>query len=108
MKLKPMNKTLSKIIFWAIPAGYLILAFLYIIFIVQPQLIFHHVQPPFIANSEFFRSFMKYPGGVAELLANLIMQSFYFKVAGSVIFFTISCFIGWLILCYWNLFLKAN
>jgi hypothetical protein len=91
-----MNKTLSKIIFWAIPAGYLIPAFLYIAIIIQPQLIFHHVQPPFIASFEFFRPFLKYPGVLAELPANLIMQSFYFKIIGSVVFFAIACFVGWL------------
>ena len=95
-KLKPMNRTLSKIISWVIPACYLILSFLYIVFIIQPELIFHHVQPPFIASTEFFRPYLRYPGGPAELLANLIMQSFYFKIAGSVVFFVIAILIGWL------------
>ncbi len=91
-----MNKNLSKIISWVIPACYLILSFLYIVFIIQPELIFHHVQPPFIASNEFFRPFLKYPGGPAELLANLMMQSFYFKIAGTVVFFAIVILIGWL------------
>lgn len=108
MKLKPMNKTLSKIIFWAIPAGCLILAFLYIVFIIQPELIFHHVQPPFITNSEFYRPFLKYPGGPAELLANLIMQSFYFKLVGPVIFFLIACLIGWLMFVLLESVLKSE
>jgi hypothetical protein len=96
MKLKPMNKTLSKVISWVIPAGYLILSFLYIVFIIQPEFIFHHVQPPFIASTEFFRPFLRYPGGVAELTANLFMQSFYFKFTGSVVFFAIAILNGWL------------
>lgn len=91
-----MNRTLSKIISWLIPACYLILSFLYIVFIIQPELIFHHVQPPFIASTEFFRPYLKYPGGPAELLANLMMQSFYFKIAGPVVFFAIAFVIGWM------------
>ena len=91
MNLKPGNIILN-----LLPAVYLVGAFLYIIFIVQPQLIFHHVQPPFIASTEFFHPSLKYPGGPAELIANLIMQSFYFKFAGPVVFFAIACLIGWL------------
>ncbi|HSO84946.1 MAG TPA: DUF6057 family protein [Draconibacterium sp.] len=91
-----MNKTLSKIIYWGIPAGYLILSFLYIVFIIEPELIFHHVQPTFIVNTEFFRPFLRYPGGAAELTANLMMQSFYFKFAGPVVFYAIAILIGWL------------
>ncbi len=91
-----MNKTLSKIIFGAIPAGFLIPAFMYILFIIHPELIFHHVQPPFIASPDFFYPFLKYPGGPAELLANLFMQLFYFKLAGTVALLAIAFTIGWL------------
>jgi len=94
-----MNKTLLKIVFWAIPAGFLILAFLYIILIIQPELIFHHAQPPFIASPDFFYPYLRYPGSPVELLANLIMQSFYFKFAGPVVFFALAFVVGWLMYC---------
>lgn len=93
-----MNLNSGNISLKLVPAVYFVCSLFYIIFIIQPQLIFHHVQPPFISSFEFFRPFLKYPGGVAELLANLIMQSFYFKIAGSVIYFSIACLIGWLML----------
>ncbi|MCA1760850.1 MAG: DUF6057 family protein, partial [Bacteroidales bacterium] len=103
MNLKPGNILLK-----LVPAVYLVCSLIYIIFIIQPQLIFHHVQTPFIAHTEFFRPFMKYPGGAAELLSNLIMQSFYFKVAGSVVFFAIACLIGWLMFVLLESVLKSE
>ena len=90
-----MNKTLSKIIDWATPAFFLISGFLYIIFIVQPELIFHNEQPGFILSPVYLNQFFNYPGGLAELMANLIMQSFYFKIAGPVVLFSVAFLIGW-------------
>jgi len=92
-----MNKTLSKTFFWTILAIYLISAFLYIVFVIQPELIFHHVQAPFIVSPHFVKQFMNYPGEPAELIANLILQSFYFKLIGSVVFLALAFSIGWLI-----------
>lgn len=91
-----MSKTLSKITFWTIPAIYLISAFLYIVFVIQPELIFHHVQPPFLLSLNFVKPYMNYPGEPAELTANLILQSFYFKLIGSLVFLAIAFSIGWL------------
>lgn len=80
MNLKP-EYIFSKLI----PFGYFIAAIFYIIFVIQPELIFHKVQPPFVFSNIFFKPFLKYPGGPAELLADLILQSFYFKMAGPVV-----------------------
>jgi hypothetical protein len=91
-----MNKTLSKIFFLGIPVGYLVLVILYIILVIRPELIFHHLQPPFIASPDYIFPFMKYPGGAAELLANLILQSFYSRFAGSFVFLALAFIIGWL------------
>ncbi len=90
-----MTGTLPKTILWTLTAGFIISAFLYIIFIIQPELIFHHSQPPFIISSVYFNPFLKYPGGTAELLANLFLQSFYYKFPGSFVFLLIALFIGW-------------
>jgi hypothetical protein len=86
MKIKPMNKTFAKINFWIIPSVYLIAAFFYIVYIIQPALHFHHQQPSFIFNSVFFSEYLKNPGGVAELIACFFMQFFYFKIAGPLVF----------------------
>ena len=90
-----MNETLSKIKHWAAPAFFLISGLLYIIFIVQPELIFHNEQPGFIFSTVYYNQFLNYPGGLAELAANLIVQSFYFKFAGPVVLFSITSLIGW-------------
>ena len=68
-----MNKTLSKIAFTFVPASFLLLVYLYILIVIQPELIFHHAQPAFISSSFFAYPFLKYPGGLSELVANFIM-----------------------------------
>lgn len=91
-----MNKTLTKVIFSFLPAIFVLIGFLYILIGIQPELIFHHNQPAFIVSSVFVSPFLKYPGGVAELVANFIMQAFYFKVFGASVFFALTFIIGWL------------
>jgi len=103
MNLKPEN-ILSKFI----PAVYLFLALIYLIFIIQPEFIFHHVQPPFIYSNLFFSPFLKYPGGPAELLANLILQMFYYRLAGSVVFFLVAFFIAWMMFQLLNSICKSK
>jgi len=103
-----MNKTLSKTIFEGIPVGLLISVFLYILFILQPELIFHHAQPAFILSTHFFYPFLKYPGGLAELFANLLMQSFYFKIAGTFLFFALAFCIGWITCALINSIYKSK
>ena len=88
-----MNKPFFENIFWIVPI-FLISAFLYIVIIIQPVLIFHHVQPPFILSPVFFNQYFSYPGGPSELLANLIMQSFYFKITGSFVLLFLSSSTG--------------
>lgn len=103
-----MNKTISKNIFWAIPVLYLISGFVYILVIIQPELIFHHQQPPFILSPVFYKQYTNYPGGLAELVANLIMQSFYFKIIGHVVLLAIASVIGWLTYGLVNSIIKSK
>ncbi len=91
-----MNKTLTKVIFSFLPAVFMLIGYLYILIGIQPELIFHHNQPAFIVSSVFIGPFLKYPGGLAELTANLISQSFYFKVIGASVFFALTFVTGWL------------
>ena len=97
-----MNKTLSKIAFSFVLAIFLLIAFLYILIVIQPELIFHHAQPAFIASSVFVSPFLKYPVGLAEFIANFIMQSFYFQVFGSIVFLVLAAAIGWITLLIIN------
>lgn len=103
MKLK-----LENILFKFIPVVYLFSALLYLIFIIQPEFIFHHAQPPFLCSNLFYSPFLKYPGGPAELLANLILQSFYFNLAGSAVLFSIAFFIAWLMFKIMNSIYKSE
>lgn len=96
MKIKPMNKTFAKINFWILPSVYLIAAFFYIVYIIQPALHFHHQQPSFIFNSVFISEYLKNPGGVAELIACFFMQFFYFKIAGPLVFLALMSIIPFL------------
>ncbi|MBK6282881.1 MAG: hypothetical protein IPF54_09635 [Draconibacterium sp.] len=103
-----MNKTLTKVIFSFLPAVFMLIGFLYILIGIQPELIFHHNQPAFIVSSVFIGPFLKYPGGLAELTANLISQSFYFKVFGASVFFALTFVTGWLTFLIINSINKKN
>ncbi len=92
-----MGKKEQKLLFVVVPAIFLASAFLYIVFIVRPVLIYHHVQPPFLLDSGFLTSQMYLPGDFARLLANFIMQFFQYRFAGPVVFFAIAVLTGWLI-----------
>ena len=107
-KLKQMNKTLSKVIFSFLPAVFILIGFLYVLIGIQPELIFHHNQPAFIVSSVFVSPFLKYPGGLAELATNFIMQAFYYKVFGAVVFFTLVFIIGWIMLLLINSVINSN
>jgi hypothetical protein len=96
-----MDKKSSMVIL-GISTLYLIIAFLYIIFAVQPALYFHHVQPPFLLSTDFLSHYFEYPGGFSELAANFFMQSFFIKYLGPVVFFSIALAIMWLIYAIMN------
>lgn len=103
-----MDKTFSKNIFWVFPCCFLIAAFLYIFFVVEPILIFHHVQPGFIQSPVFYKQFLNYPGGLAELAGNFIMQSFYFNFFGSAVILLIVCSITWFMYLLINSIYKSK
>ncbi|MBN2697493.1 MAG: hypothetical protein JXR52_01600 [Bacteroidales bacterium] len=98
-----MDRRLSGIIFGILPGIYLILAFLYIFFITRPEFYFHHVQPPFILSIDYLVPYLKVPGGLSEMIANLFMQSFCYRVPGTIVLFGLAGFIGWLALELMNL-----
>lgn len=103
MNLKPEN-----IFAKSIPAVFYITGLFYIIFVVQPELIFHHLQPPFIFSQIFYAPFLKYPGGPAELLANLLLQSFYYRLAGSIVLFAVAFAIAQMLLKLLNSNYKSD
>lgn len=83
-----MDKPLPKIVYW-LPGA--IAGLFYIFTVIQPELYFHYQQNPFIFSHFFINTFLKYPGGIAGLISNFLMQFFYFPVVGAlVLFFIIS------------------
>lgn len=91
-----MDQRSSKLWLVILPGSFLIIAFLYIALMVQPVLYFHHLQPPFILTSDFLEHYANYPGGLSEWVANFIMQSFYYKWLGPVVFYGVVLCLFWL------------
>ena len=85
-----MLKRISNTLFTLLPVIIFLLAFNYIFKTIEPKLIFHHFQPPFILASDFVHPYLKYPGGIARLVATFIMQFFYYKYFGTIVFFAIA------------------
>ncbi|MCF8378040.1 MAG: DUF6057 family protein [Bacteroidales bacterium] len=88
-----MDKNSSNQLFKILPAVYIVIALVYVIIIIQPSLYFHHTQPPFLLSKDFFSNYLKYPGGLSELIANFIMQFFYLKISGSIILMSVAILI---------------
>lgn len=74
------------------PVIFLILSAAYVISFIQPVIHFHYWQPPFIISNNFFAQYTGHPGGIADLISNFIMQSFYNKHLGQVVFLLINLF----------------
>ncbi|MFA9392055.1 MAG: DUF6057 family protein [Prolixibacteraceae bacterium] len=99
------KKALS--ILYGIPfVTYLVIFFFYILNYIQPSLYFHHVQAPFVWCNEFLNEFFTYPGGIAELVADLLMQTFYYKYLGTTVFFVTMVVLWYLVFALLNLVQK--
>ncbi len=103
-----MNKSFSGNIIGLIIALPLVLVFSYIFFIIQPELIFHHSQPPFLTSQIFYKQYLNYPGGPSELVANFIAQSFYYKVFGTVCVLCLFIIIAWFSTLLFDSVCKSN
>lgn len=73
--MKKLNFSFLK---WTLFAVYIVLVFIYVKKVIQPELYFHLQQPAFNLNWDFFREFYNYPGGIAQYIANFFSQLFYF------------------------------
>ncbi|HDS06586.1 MAG TPA: hypothetical protein ENO05_03070 [Bacteroides sp.] len=79
-----------------IPGAYLLLAFLYLAIVVRPAFYSHHSQPSFLLAMDYLAGYFEHPGGFSELLANLVMQSFYSWFLGPVVFMAVALAVAWL------------
>jgi hypothetical protein len=74
---------------WLFLLAFLIYILNYVFTKIQPELIFHAQQPPFLKTSVFFSDFVDYPGGLAEYSGNFFAQSFYSSFFGSLVIVSI-------------------
>lgn len=92
-----MSQKEKMLLFVVLPAIFLVSAFLYIVFIVRPVLIFHHVQPPFLLDAGFFAGHTDLPGELIGLFANFLLRFFQFNFSGSVVLFSVALLTAWLV-----------
>jgi len=103
-----MEKNSAKLYFKFIPALCLLFTYVYIVLVINPAFYLHHTQAAFLFSIDFYSAFLKYPGGLSELIGNFIMQFFYFRFFGPIVFFGIVILIGWLSLKILDRFKKKE
>jgi len=84
------------LIYRIIPGAYLLLAFLYLAIAVRPAFYAHHAQPSFLLARDYLAGFFERPGDFSDLMANLVMQSFYSWLLGPVVFMAVALAVAWL------------
>lgn len=62
---------------------FLLSAYLYTHFVIQPVLHFHTQQPPFFNSSHFFMNYANQVGGIGMYISNYLMQLFHSNLYGS-------------------------
>jgi hypothetical protein len=77
-----MKQSTYTLIKWLLLVTYSFFVFLYLKRIIQPELIYHVQQPPFLLDWDFFAIFLKYPGGISKYIANFLTQFFFYRWAG--------------------------
>ncbi len=76
-----------------LPAGSIIFfacTYLYVLLIIESRLIYHSfgtfiTYPAFSVDREFFKSSLKYPGGIVEYIGGFLSQLYYFSWLGALI-----------------------
>jgi hypothetical protein len=80
MLTKP--KTIATLVF-------IILTFLFFLFYIDPRLLYHAQEPPFLLDAHFFSNFAAYPGGMIWYFSAFLTQFYMFPWAGAFIITTI-------------------
>jgi Family of unknown function (DUF6057) len=88
-----MKENTNTLIRWLFFAVLSLCLFLYLKFTLQPELIYHVQQTPFIMNRDFFSAFPVYAGGISKYMANFLMQFFFYRWAGPFILMAAGLFI---------------
>ncbi len=87
-----MKQNYQQLTKWFLVVVFFIYIFQYIYSNIQPLLIFHAQQPPFLLNKVFFMQYTDYPGGIGEYLGNLFSQTLNHPFWGS-LYLTVILFI---------------
>ncbi|MCJ7693571.1 MAG: DUF6057 family protein, partial [Sedimentisphaerales bacterium] len=89
---------------------FFLLCYLYLWLVVEPQLLYHGGRaitnfPVFFTEWEFFRQFIKFPGGILEYLAAFLAQLFYISWLGA----AVMTILAWLTyLCFGSILKTLN
>ena len=70
---------------WLLLVAYTVIAYIFTLKSIQPELLYHLQQPPFLMIYDFFHEYLLYPGGVSDYLASFYMQSFYYGWLGAIV-----------------------
>jgi hypothetical protein len=70
---------------WLFLSAFLLVIFIYVKKAIQPELHCHVQQPSFMADSGFFITFLKFPGGISKYIAGFLTQLFYYEWAGPLV-----------------------
>lgn len=62
--------------------------------VINPQLHYYLQQSAFLTDFSFFKSFIRYPGGIADYISEFIAQFFYFRALGSLLIVLIATLLG--------------
>ncbi len=75
-------------------AGFVLFSLLITLNILEPKLIFHHIQPFFSLDPNYIREFSDLPGEYINFFAEFLIQLYYFPVLGSVVITLVLVFIA--------------
>lgn len=71
-------------------ALFFIFCYLYIWIRIDPRLLYHRNPGLFLWDIEFFKSFLIYPGGIAEYISKFLLEFYYFGWAGAFVIVLLS------------------
>ncbi|MHC4243769.1 MAG: DUF6057 family protein, partial [Planctomycetota bacterium] len=69
--------------------------FIYLLFRINPKLIYQSQEPVFFLDKYFINEFFSYPGGVNELISSFLSQFFYYSWTGSLLLVLVFVLVAW-------------
>lgn len=77
------------------PAIVLSLYFMYLLLRMDPKLVYQAQEPVFFFDAHFVKAFLRYPGGVSELLSAFLSQFFYYSWTGALLLVLVFGSVAW-------------